>query len=1143
MKKLFTLFLTSMFMSVISFAQTTTLLPYGSNWKYLADGTDQGTGWQAAAYDDSQWKSGPAVLGFSTNNKTPITTLISYGPDANNKYITSYFRTNLNLSDASMVDTLILNAKFDDGLVVYINGSEVYRNTMPTGTITYSTLAGSGDDGKTEHRTKLTNVASKLVSGNNVIAVEVHQSAVTSSDLVLDMQLQAKVASTPFTLFPYGSIWKFSDTGTDLSASAWTSSSYDDSQWGKGPAVLGFSTNNKTPITTYVSYGPDANNKYITTYFRSAVNITDASFIDTLLFNCKVDDGMILYVNGVDVYRYNMPATGPVAYSLLTPGSGDDGKFAHTAKLTNLQSKIVSGMNTFAVEVHQSAATSSDLVLDMQLQGKIKAATTTTIPVNHVKTALIRGPYLQKATSSSIVLRWRTNNKVNSKVVYGLSPLSLTQSVTLASDTTEHYVTLTGLTPYTKYYYAVSFKDTLLQGDAQNYFLTSPVQGTEGKYSFWVVGDCGNNSTNQKNVRDQFYAYRGSNVTNGWLLLGDNAYSNGTDDQFRDEFFGIYDGGASKNIPLWPVPGNHDYDNALVNQNSHAVPYYSIFETPTNAEAGGVASGTEAFYSYDYGNIHFLALDSYGQEDQATRLYDTTGAQVKWIKKDLAANKGKWTIAYWHHPPYTMGSHNSDLEDELVQVRTNFIRILERNGVDLILCGHSHDYERSKLMKGHYGLESTFNPAVHNLSQSTGRYDGTVNSCTYLKDSLHTLDGTVYVVSGSAGQLGGQDPSFPHEALRAYSDATNGGSLVLEIEGSRLDAKWVNADGQTRDNFTIIKDASKVKTFTVALGDSVDLTASWKGNYKWSNANSLTTKTVNVKPSQDMKIVATDVYECLADTFKIHVNIPTILPISNTAKYCLGDNITIPFTIAGKFFGNNIFTLQLSDEKGSFANPRVLGTLTSTASGSFTAALPANLAVGTGYQVRIVSTSPVVTSQLLTQPFAINSIVKPIVSADNNSMLTSSAATGNIWYLNGQVISGATSNTLAATVSGKYKVKVTDANSCIAESDEVNVNVTVTGIEVIAPNQNVFDVKAFPNPFHSEIKVSYQLAHADETTIELFNLEGMVVSRPVQKQLLGAGQHEITINAKTLGLVSGVYIVKVGTNDYTSLIKLNYISE
>ncbi len=229
---------------------------------------------------------------------------------------------------------------------------------------------------------------------------------------------------------------------------------------------------------------------------------------------------------------------------------------------------------------------------------------------------------------------------------------------------------------------------------------------------------------------------------------------------------------------------------------------------PTEGEAGGVPSHTQAFYSFDIGNIHFLSLDSYGKEQNSYRLYDTIGPQVQWIKKDLAANKNKgWVIAFWHHPPYTMGSHNSDEEEELVKIRENFIGIIERAGVDVVLNGHSHGYERSRLIQGHYGMEKTFDAKKHNLSSSSGKNDGTENSAPYTK-TVKNNKGTVYVLSGSAGKLGGKQAEYPHNAMY-FSDADHGGSCVLDIQGNRLELKWICADGVIRDQFTMVKEQGK----------------------------------------------------------------------------------------------------------------------------------------------------------------------------------------------------------------------------------------------------------------------------------------------------------------------------------------------
>lgn len=428
---------------------------------------------------------------------------------------------------------------------------------------------------------------------------------------------------------------------------------------------------------------------------------------------------------------------------------------------------------------------------------------------------LIRGPYLQSATPHSILLRWRTDASGRSRVRWGKVNGELSGIADDSALVTEHKVLLSGLEPGTRYYYAIGgWRDTLQSGP-DNYFYTLPLAQSQGFYRIGIFGDCGNNSINQRNVRDQFVRYLDTNYLNAWILLGDNCYPDGTDAEFQSNFFNIYKDNLLKKYPLFPAPGNHDYHDiefsAAVAQKTHSVAYYQNFSVPENGESGGVPSHTKAFYSYDIGNVHFLSLDSYGKEENEYRLYDTAGPQVQWIKKDLealaasmapGARRG-WVIAYWHHPPFTMGSHNSDNETELVKIRENFIRILERYGVDLVLCGHSHDYERSRLMKGYYGKEADFDSVKYNLSQSSGKNDGSVNSGPYIKDGRHN-EGTVYVVTGSAGKLGGRQAEFPHNAMY-FSDEEHGGASILEIHGDRLDFKWICADGVIRDKFTMLK--------------------------------------------------------------------------------------------------------------------------------------------------------------------------------------------------------------------------------------------------------------------------------------------------------------------------------------------------
>jgi hypothetical protein len=164
------------------------LIASGSLWKYLDDGSNQGTAWQSLAYDDSAWSSGSAPLGYGD----PMTTTIGYGPDPNNKYITYYFRKELNIADVSAIPSLTIKFRRDDGGLVYINGTEVIRSNMPDGSINYLTTAVTPQSGAQETTYYPFVVSSSYLSnGNNMIAVEIHQVSANSSDLGFDIEVSS----------------------------------------------------------------------------------------------------------------------------------------------------------------------------------------------------------------------------------------------------------------------------------------------------------------------------------------------------------------------------------------------------------------------------------------------------------------------------------------------------------------------------------------------------------------------------------------------------------------------------------------------------------------------------------------------------------------------------------------------------------------------------------------------------------------------------------------------------------------------------------------------------------------------------------------------------------------------------------------
>jgi len=167
--------------------RTTLLVPAGSTWRYLDDGFDPGAAWRQIDYDDSAWAVGAAQLGYGDGDEA---TVVSYGHDPDDKHITTYFRHTFCAANASVLDSLGLFVLRDDGAVVYLNGAEIYRANLPAGDIQHETLASSTVGGNEESTFFPVSVDTLLLTaGLNVLAVEIHQAAVTSSDISFDLEL------------------------------------------------------------------------------------------------------------------------------------------------------------------------------------------------------------------------------------------------------------------------------------------------------------------------------------------------------------------------------------------------------------------------------------------------------------------------------------------------------------------------------------------------------------------------------------------------------------------------------------------------------------------------------------------------------------------------------------------------------------------------------------------------------------------------------------------------------------------------------------------------------------------------------------------------------------------------------------------
>ena len=286
--------------------------------------------------------------------------------------------------------------------------------------------------------------------------------------------------------------------------------------------------------------------------------------------------------------------------------------------------------------------------------------------------SLKRQPYLQQVTGANATLGWVTTQPGNEHVKLMKPPGAM---LATARGAVEEYAlrspgenqiwtALDTLEPNTIYCYQIEDDTQALTNPTG--FRTAPSPDSTEPVRFIAFGDSGGGGSDQYALLEQMYTVPYELM----IHTGDLAYDTGTISQFEDNVFGVY-ADLFKNIPFMPAAGNHDYGTL------RGAPFRDVFNLPG-------ASG-EKWYSYDWGRVHFVALDT--ESDYAT--------QMTWLEQDLAANQLPWKIIYMHKPPYSSGTHGSD-----GSLRGKLAPIAEKYGVQLVLAGHDHNYERMKPQNG-----------------------------------------------------------------------------------------------------------------------------------------------------------------------------------------------------------------------------------------------------------------------------------------------------------------------------------------------------------------------------------------------------------------------------------------------------------
>lgn len=485
--------------------------------------------------------------------------------------------------------------------------------------------------------------------------------------------------------------------------------------------------------------------------------------------------------------------------------------------------------------------------------------------------------FLQKLSTHSAVVKWRGGDGDTvcfSRKLKNLSKKNWPRCVDGIETAGGHMeAQLTGLAPDKNYYYSVG--STI---SADQAFRTAPNSNKapkDGNTHILIVGDSGTQTEGGHDGEaaqvlagfETYNAANGGEAVDLFLALGDNAYEAGTDEQWQGAFFDIYPAilksaytistignhemGIGKldlcffapipcGIQFIPAAGTSDspdpasYDgNGDLQPDGTGMPYLDIFTLPAGGESGGVPSGTEQYYSVDYGNVHVVSLDS-----QLTARDDTARAAMEqWLIADLANNSRDWTIVIFHHPPYSKGtnhdsddSENSPFDRPIWDMRNEFTPVFEEYGVDVVYSGHSHSYERSYYLNGHTGTSDTFSTAENAelvegdpANPASGRESEPYSQLSPTSGGID--DRVVYTVAGSSGKAddGGDDFGITtdEEWLRhaahieqPFDDQCGTedgcrrglgikGSVVIDANRNSLRARFVDVNGNVLDQFTI----------------------------------------------------------------------------------------------------------------------------------------------------------------------------------------------------------------------------------------------------------------------------------------------------------------------------------------------------
>ena len=576
------------------------------------------------------------------------------------------------------------------------------------------------------------------------------------------------------TLIANHEIWKYADTNTDLFGNGNTdfrSASYDDTAWKTGASPLGYpvaeTSNYFGPISSggtlmdQGAQGASSSSASVTYYLRKDFTVDNIADIVSLTAKIAIDDGYVLYLNGNEISRVNIPA-GQVGHTTEAPDDWEatEERANITIDLSAYRQYLVEGANTLAASVHNRDASSSDIYWSLTLTAGYNASALSALSADVDKTPKQVNVHVGNDPSRSVNVTYTTIKSDTTKIVLTKAngsgtALTFTGESSIGSGNKYiHKIPVTGLEANTDYNYIVGNEVTF-----DGSFKTAPAAGSQDSIRFVYLADTQvSNAANAKALgatleevanMDPDFVYLAGDVTDTstnetqWeqLFYNDGSYPNGGQNMFG-------------NYLIAAAQGNHD--NNTFNRHINA---------PTLTSN---AIENRIVYSYDYGPVTFIILNLEAAGSDAT----ARSEQEQFLRAAVAdaQARGQWTAVGFHKSLITGASHVTD--SDIVEARKFWIPKFAELDVDMVLQGHDHVYSRGFVDATGYAASKTVNA------------DGTINEPS---------NAPLYMIGGHAGGL-------KWYALKNYTvapgDPLAPGYSYLDIDSAN---PADNADGVSSD--------------------------------------------------------------------------------------------------------------------------------------------------------------------------------------------------------------------------------------------------------------------------------------------------------------------------------------------------------